>query len=209
MNESERILRNAQELRVLAHPVRMRLRQALYERGTATATELAEMIGESPANCSWHLRQLAKYGFVEETGHGAGRNRPWRPASHTLSWGDSEESGEMAAASDGLSALISEQEFAGLRDWQAWRRTDPPEWQDAANFAQSVAWLAVEELAALNEALTEIIARRRERLEDPSKRPPGARRIRIFAWAVPAEPFPAEAARPSPTANATASGEDS
>ena len=189
MSESERKLRDVRELRVLAHPVRMRLRQALYERGTATATELAEMIGESPANCSWHLRQLAKYGFVEETGGGSGRNRPWRPASHTLTWGDSDEPGDVAAAGDELSAMVYEQEFAALRDWQAWRRTDPPEWQDAANFAQSLTWLTAEELAELNAALTAIAVRGRERLRDPAKRPPGARRVRIFASAVPAAPL--------------------
>lgn len=175
---------------MLAHLVRMRPRQALYERGTATATELAEMIGESPANCSWHLRQLAKYGFVEETGGGSGRNRPWRPASHTLTWGDSDEPGDVAAAGDELSAMVYEQEFAALRDWQAWRRTDPPEWQDAANFAQGLTWLTAEELAELNEALTAIAVRGQERLRDPAKRPPGARRVRIFASAVPALPVP-------------------
>lgn len=176
----------------------MRLRQALYERGTATATELAEMIGESPANCSWHLRQLAKYGFAEEAGGGTGRNRPWRPTSHTLSWGDSDEAGEVAAASDQLSAMVYDQEFAGLRDWQAWRRTDPPEWQDAASFAQSFAWLTVEELTELNEAFAALALRNRERLRDPSKRPPGARRVRVFASAVPAAPLSAEPAPEAP-----------
>jgi DNA-binding transcriptional ArsR family regulator len=189
MTESIRKLTDARELRVLAHPVRMRLRQALYERGTATATELAEMIGESPANCSWHLRQLAKYGFVEETGGGSGRNRPWRPASHALTWGDSDEAGDVAAASDELSAMVYEREFAALRDWQAWRRTDPPEWQDAANFTQGLTWLTAEELAELNEALTAIAVRGQERLRDPAKRPTGARHVRFFASAVPAAPL--------------------
>ena len=188
MDESGRKLRDVRELRAYAHPVRMRLRQALYERGTATATELAEMIGESPANCSWHLRQLAKYGFVEEAGGGKGRNRPWRPVARPLSWGDSDESGEVAAASDALSMQFVEQEFAGLRDWQAWRRTDPPEWQDAANWVQNIDWLTLEELKELNEALIAIVNRHRDR-RDPAKRPPGARRIRIFAWAVPAAPY--------------------
>src|SRR4051794_32101928 len=150
MDRAQRKLRDAEELRVLAHPVRMRLRQALYARGSATATELAEMIGESPANCSWHLRQLAKYGFVEEAGGGTGRNRPWRAVSHTLFWGDSGETGEVAAAGDHLSSMIYEQEFAALRDWHAWWRTDPPEWQDAANFAQCLTWLTAEELAEFN-----------------------------------------------------------
>jgi DNA-binding transcriptional ArsR family regulator len=192
MDEHERVLRDAREMQVLAHPVRMRLRQALYERGSATATELAEMIGESPANCSWHLRQLAKYGFVEEAGGGKGRHRPWRPMRHPLSWGASAESGDVAAASDALSAQLVEQEFAGLRDWQAWWRTDPPEWQDAANWVQNIDWLTLEELQELNKALVSIVCRRRGR-RDPADRPAGARRVRIFAWAVPAEPYATDA----------------
>ncbi|HEY4018030.1 MAG TPA: helix-turn-helix domain-containing protein [Pseudonocardiaceae bacterium] len=193
MGKPERIVRDAQELRVLAHPVRMRIRQALYERGQATATELAELIGESPANCSWHLRQLARYHFVEEVGDGRGRNRPWRPAAYNLSWGSSDDVGELAAAGDALSSMISEQEFSSLRDWQAWHRIDPPQWQDAAAFVQAVDWLTAEELARLNKTLTDIVARRREGREDPARRPEGARRVRIFAWAVPAEPMPAVA----------------
>ncbi|MGH3375061.1 MAG: winged helix-turn-helix domain-containing protein [Actinoallomurus sp.] len=200
MDESGRKLRDARELRVLAHPVRMRLHQALYERGSATATELAEMVGESPANCSWHLRQLAKYGFVEETGGGVGRNRPWRPVSQMLTWGDSDETGEVAAAGDRLSTMLFEQEIGALRDWQAWRRTDPAAWQDAANFVQSVEWLTVEELAELNEAITGLVMRRGERRMDPSARPPGVRRVRVFAWAVPAAPLPAGPAPESPDA---------
>ncbi|MEW1861989.1 MULTISPECIES: helix-turn-helix domain-containing protein [unclassified Streptomyces] len=187
MDGSERKLRDPRELQALAHPVRMRLCQALYERGTATATELAEMVGESQANCSWHLRQLAKYGFVEEAGGGKGRNRPWRPVPHPLSWGDSDEAGEVAAASDALSTQFFEQEFAGLRDWLTWWRTDPPGWQDAANWVQNIDWLTIDELKELNEALSKIIIRRRER-RDPANRPAGSRQIRIFAWAVPAAP---------------------
>src|SRR4051812_19836191 len=114
-----RKLRDPRELRALAHPVRLRLIQVLFELGTATATELAEHVGESPSNCSWHLRQLAKYGFVEEAG-GTGRQRPWRPVVRPLSWGDGEESGAVAAASDELSEMFHEQEFAALRAWQAW-----------------------------------------------------------------------------------------
>lgn len=67
-------------LRALTHPVRQRLLRALSRAGRATATQLAGQIGESPANCSWHLRQLARYGFVTEAGGGAGRQRPWRIA---------------------------------------------------------------------------------------------------------------------------------
>jgi DNA-binding transcriptional ArsR family regulator len=196
MAEPRRKLRDASELRVLAHPVRLRLLQVLNERGAATATEVAELIGESPANCSWHLRQLAKYGFVEETGGGRGRQRPWRPTRQTLQWGDSDESGAVAAASDELTATLLEQEFAGLRSWLAWWRTDPPDWRDAASLGQTHTWLTVEELAEVNAEITALLLRHRERMRDPAKRPAAARRIRMFAWAVPADPLPSR--RPGP-----------
>jgi DNA-binding transcriptional ArsR family regulator len=182
-----RKLRDPRELRALAHPVRLRLMQVLYERGTATATELAEPVGESPSNCSWHLRQLAKYGFVEEAG-GTGRQRPWRPTMHSLSWGEGEESGEAAVASDELSIVFYEQEFAALRAWLARHRTEPEEWQDAAEVTQTLAWLTAPELKALNAEFIKIAERHMERI-DPAKRPPGSRLIRMFAWAVPGEPL--------------------
>src|SRR4030088_3589210 len=65
-------------LRALAHPLRLRLLELLVLRGPMTATEAADLLGESPANCSFHLRTLAKYGYVEEAGGGRGRQRPWR-----------------------------------------------------------------------------------------------------------------------------------
>ena len=184
-----RRLSDARELRVLAHPLRLQILQVLHERGAATATEIAERVAESPANCSWHLRQLARHGFVEETGGRKGRQRPWRPTNLALEWGGSGESAETAAASDDLSTVLMEREFGGLRAWQAWRRTDPPQWQDAATFTQSSTWLTAEELAAVNAEIGDILMRYRGRVTDPATRPPGARLIRMFAWAVPAGPL--------------------
>src|SRR5260370_36072891 len=65
-------------MRALAHPLRWALLEALGPAGTLTATEASELLGESPANCAFHLRTLAKYGFLEEAGGGRGRQRPWR-----------------------------------------------------------------------------------------------------------------------------------
>jgi Helix-turn-helix domain len=73
-------------IRALAHPVRWALLDALDQAGTLTATQASEMLGESPANCAFHLRTLAKYGYVEEAGGGRGRERPWRPSFDSLSW---------------------------------------------------------------------------------------------------------------------------
>src|ERR1700748_1596009 len=73
-----RHITDARTLRALAHPVRIALLEALALGGAMTATQVGEQIGESPTTCSFHLRQLAKYGFVEEAGGGKGRARPWR-----------------------------------------------------------------------------------------------------------------------------------
>ena len=72
---------DARTLRALAHPVRVALIETLSVEGPLTATEAGERIGESPTTCSFHLRQLAKYGFVEEAG--AGRAVRGRGASPT------------------------------------------------------------------------------------------------------------------------------
>ena len=60
-------------LRALAHPLRLSLLGMLRTEGPLTATRAGELLGESSASCSFHLRQLAKYGLVEEAGGGRGR----------------------------------------------------------------------------------------------------------------------------------------
>src|ERR1700678_1402201 len=72
---------DARTMRALAHPVRIALIEVLMLGGAMTATEAGERIGESPTTCSFHLRQLAKYGLAEEAGGGRGRARPWRMPS--------------------------------------------------------------------------------------------------------------------------------
>jgi predicted transcriptional regulator len=59
-------LTDPKAMRALAHPLRWALLEALTHAGTLTATQASEMLGESPTNCAFHLRTLAKYGFVEE-----------------------------------------------------------------------------------------------------------------------------------------------
>ena len=56
--------------------------------GALTATQLADRLDETPANCSWHLRKLAEHAFVEEAGGGIGRQRPWQVRSVGLAWDD-------------------------------------------------------------------------------------------------------------------------
>src|SRR5688572_19612935 len=65
-------------MRALTHPVRIDLIEALAMYGPLTATAAAEHIGQSPTTCSFHLRQLAKYGFVTSAAKPGARERPWK-----------------------------------------------------------------------------------------------------------------------------------
>ncbi|MGW5861868.1 ArsR/SmtB family transcription factor [Streptomyces sp. NPDC055239] len=68
-------------LRGLAHPLRMQLLISLRREGPATASQLADRLGESSGATSYHLRQLAAHGFVEDApGRGKGRERWWQSA---------------------------------------------------------------------------------------------------------------------------------
>src|SRR5689334_4194271 len=65
-------------LEALAHPVRLDLLNYLMSNGPATASTCARAVGDTPSNCSYHLRMLAKFGLVGEAPSADGRERPWR-----------------------------------------------------------------------------------------------------------------------------------
>src|SRR5262249_4627489 len=65
-------------LDALAHPVRLDLMNYLRSSGPAPASACARAVGDTPSNCSYHLRTLAKFGLVGEVPSADGRERPWR-----------------------------------------------------------------------------------------------------------------------------------
>ena len=69
-------------IRALAHPLRLELLEFIGDVGEATATQCAEHTGESVANCSFHLRTLAKAGFIDPA-PSRGREKPWRAAARS------------------------------------------------------------------------------------------------------------------------------
>jgi DNA-binding transcriptional ArsR family regulator len=181
-----REIRDAQTARAMAHPLRIRLMEELAFRGPLTATELAELVGESPANSSWHLRQLAKYGFVEEAGGGTGRQRPWRVVLQSNSVPTEGLDAETAAASQAMITLWLNREFEALRAWQV-REASEGEWARAAYVNQSLGWLTLDELRDLGEQMQQIMSRFLNRIGDPASRPPGSRPVRLMSWGIPAD----------------------
>ena len=69
-------------LRALSHPTRLKILMLLRLEGPATATSLAGHLALNTGATSYHLRQLAEHGFIEEDGErGDARDRWWK-ASH-------------------------------------------------------------------------------------------------------------------------------
>jgi predicted ArsR family transcriptional regulator len=198
---SPRELRTATELRALAHPLRASLLEALITEGPLTATECAERTGESPANCSWHLRQLAKYGFVEEAEGGVGRQRPWRAIPTGLRWEPGEPHTEFAAASDALGEMWLNHQLERFHAYMGRREEEPAAWRAAALMGQSLAWLTDTELAELGEHLTEVLVRYVDRVH-PHNRPEGARLVRLITLGFPDRP-------PAPDEPSPPQGDDS
>jgi predicted ArsR family transcriptional regulator len=172
-------------MRALSHPVRIALMEMLTIDGPMTATEVGERIGESPTTCSFHLRQLAKYGFVEEAGGGKGRARPWRMTSigHNIPTpGDAES--EVAA--DALMRIARSRMLARLETWLETQITYPRKWRVAASESEYVFYLTAEELKQLNDELLAMLRPRfLERLTDPSKRPPGSVPVEMLMFSYP------------------------
>jgi DNA-binding transcriptional ArsR family regulator len=180
-----RSLRDPRALRAVAHRVRIRLLEEL-SLGAATATQLAERVGESPANCSWHLRQLARYGYVEEAGGGTGRQRPWKIVMPGHEWDEADEDPEVRLAGRALSKVFLARQDEVLQEWLDGAPTEPPGWREAAFVNQGAAWLTAEELAQIDKEVRPILTRYFDRFEDPARRPVGARLVRFLLWGVPA-----------------------
>jgi predicted ArsR family transcriptional regulator len=176
-------------MRALAHPLRLALLEAIRRDGEITASRAAELLGESPGNMSWHLQTLAKYGFVEETGHGRGRSRPWRVTSDSRSFETGMSDPETAAAGEALERTFLERTFNQVREWWSRRLAYPAKWRRAAFMTDSVRYLTATELAAVMVEIQAIYDRYGERKE-AEQRPAGALPVHLHAHGHPIPPTP-------------------
>jgi DNA-binding transcriptional ArsR family regulator len=180
---------DARTMRALSHPVRLALLEVLVVHGPLTATEAGELIGESSTTCSFHLRQLAKYGFVEEVGGGKGRSRPWKMSLTGMRFSTENEDPEARTAATALARLYRERQFERLQTWLETRSAYPLEWREASSNSEYVLWMTPDELVQLNEDLHELLgARFSERLTDPSTRPEGALPVELLTYDYPMFP---------------------
>jgi DNA-binding transcriptional ArsR family regulator len=146
-------------LAALAHPLRVALLYQLNALGSRTASQCAQALGETPANCSYHLRQLAKAGLVVREQAGNGRERPWRSVYTGLDLHPAVDDADpevMTAARVTRASLanIEIEEHARLaRQYLRLESRAPLAWREVAGVSSYSLRLTPEELAGLHDAL--------------------------------------------------------
>lgn len=177
-----------QVMRALAHPARIEIIEYLHTTGAAvTATECARMVGLSPSATSYHLRELAKYGLVEQApSRGDGRERVWRGTGSGLEINADLSKPGAADAARTLANLFLARDIARIREWIERMPDEPEEWRETAAILGQELLLTVDELEALNAEVRALVERYRERDRrlDP---PPGVRRVHCNYLAFPTD----------------------
>src|SRR3954469_10373407 len=147
--ERETRLTDARSLRGYAHPLRLRLIGLLRSEGPMTATPAAARLDDNVPNCSFHLRQLAKYGLAERAPAADGRERPWQATATRTSWTDDSDDPETQLAAHQLTTAILRQYMRRAEAYLAVRGEESVEWRTAAGFSDDVIWVTAEQLVTL------------------------------------------------------------
>src|SRR5262252_8751471 len=167
---------DARAMRALAHPLRLALLEALMHAGTLTATQASELLGESPANCAFHLRTLAKYGYVVEAGGGKGRERPWRRVHAALQISSEQEDPLVAAAAREVGDYWLDMTLGRARSSLLLRGSRPAEWQHNILLGGSdqLVYVTPQEANELGAEMYRLYRRYDDRADHPERRPDGA-----------------------------------
>ncbi|WP_395298608.1 ArsR/SmtB family transcription factor [Kitasatospora hibisci] len=160
-------------------PHRTALLDLLAEVGTVTASEAAARLGYSSGLCSFHLRQLARHGHIEEAPHRGGRARPWRLREHSPT--------AVASAEAQFGDLARGLEDESWQQWLGHRDHAPGEWRRDEAFS-AVAYLTPEEMGRVADAIRRALAPYQDREQRPLARPDGARPVALITRLFPLLP---------------------
>lgn len=191
-------------IRALAHPARAAI-LAFLSDGPATATECSAVAERSPSSCSYHLRTLAKLGFVEEVAGDDGRERLWRLKiqGHGIPK-RAQDTPEVQAAARlwGRQWVVNEQRM--LSEFVVGELREPPVWRKAASFFSHESHLTPDETIELAERFIAMLKPYLDRA-DPTNRPEGSRPVHFTLTAFP-RPEPAERRRKATARNTRRKG---
>ncbi|MFC5828285.1 ArsR/SmtB family transcription factor [Nonomuraea insulae] len=171
-------IKDPKAMRALAHPLRIQLLELLAIEGTATATRLGELVDENPSNCSFHLRVLAKFGYIERVPGQTGRDRPWRLVDIEQTWDSEQPDEDSRSAASALSQVFLDWEYSRMK--AAASAVAPEEWKGKLSNGGATLWLTPEEAEHLGQAIAQLISPYTERWQEPDTRPADGRPVRLF-----------------------------
>lgn len=170
-------------LRAMAHPMRIKLVGMVGVAGTLTASAAARQLDSTAAVTAYHLRTLAKYGFVEDAGGTSARERPWRLTERAVSftWNEDDPAGRA------MTRVAFDEWFEHIRRYKAIKDQYPPEVRQASHATESVLMATPAEVEELTAKIRELLQPFRERI-DPALRPPGIVPMEILVFTHPVVP---------------------
>ena len=182
MGQPLRKIEDAQVLRAMAHPLRLRLIGALRKEGPATASMLARMLDESSGATSYHLRILAKYGFVEDAlERNRGRERWWRAVDPGMEWSLDTDDAGLLEADRALGRQLLAEYARWIERWYdelpGWDRR----WRAAANGTDQWFELTADELRTLADEVLAVL----DRYADRKVRGEDSERVAVVFHAFP------------------------
>ena len=169
-------------IRAMAHPVRLDLLELLVANGPATAAQCGRVLGLPQANCSFHLRQLAKYGFVTEAEPGQDRRERRYQVQDTRL----RVPGGFDAVTRELFNVVVGREMQAIFDWSQRYDHESPDWQGKGGPVTGVAVMTAAELAEVKQKLVGLLEPYFARAVASGPRlEPGQRYVRYFLAGTP------------------------
>lgn len=174
MTDARRVT-DPDDLKAMTHPLRRQIYRLLTQLGPATVTILGEHTGADPGQLSFHIRELAKRGFVTEAPELARdrRERWWRAQEGSWSFNTSDFRDPAGKAiADTAKQLMVAEELDRLRTYEAARESFGEDWSSAAEASHYNFRLRPDELQELTAELREVLMRWRSAGRiDPGSRP--------------------------------------
>lgn len=183
----------SRQLRALAHPLRVQLLGLLRLDGPATATQLAARVGESSGATSYHLRQLAAHGFVEDApNRGTGRERWWQASfrKHSVRSEDFLYDPELRGSLDVYLHEVLNHYIRNAGRFLAEQDSWPREWVESSALSDYLVRLTPDRLRDLVGEIEAVIARFEA---VPDHHEPGEEQVQIQIAAFPRRANTAEA----------------
>lgn len=189
-----RVVGELAALKALAHPRRQRVLHQLTVGGPATSAELARVLELNTGATSYHLRELARHGFIEEAPAvpGAhGRERRWQVARRDLRFpGRDEQTPEVRSVLQEINRLAFAADLEAYTRYQH-RADELGPWGTALPYSRGSITVTPDELGEFFEEYVALLNRYKRA---PGDVPEGARVVltRMLAFPDPGEADPGE-----------------